>query len=98
MPSNLTILITTNYYWPEDAGSAPYLTGLAEHLAERGQRRRRRDDVPALPRVAVVGAGAPRRNRDAPRRADPTALELRPARGSRRSNAPAMSSRCSRSG
>jgi putative colanic acid biosynthesis glycosyltransferase WcaI len=30
------ILITTNYYWPEDAGSAPYLTGLAEHLAERG--------------------------------------------------------------
>ena len=36
MPSNLTILITTNYYWPEDAGSAPYLTGLAEHLAERG--------------------------------------------------------------
>src|SRR3954463_11520766 len=30
------ILITTNYYWPEDAGSAPYLTGLAEHLAECG--------------------------------------------------------------
>ena len=36
MPSNLKILITTNNYWPEDAGSAPYLTGLAEHLAERG--------------------------------------------------------------
>src|SRR3954447_2890345 len=38
MPSNLTILITTNYYWPEDSGSAPYLTGLAEHLAETGNR------------------------------------------------------------
>jgi glycosyltransferase involved in cell wall biosynthesis len=34
--SKRRILITTNYYWPEDAGSAPYLTGLAEHLAERG--------------------------------------------------------------
>jgi glycosyltransferase involved in cell wall biosynthesis len=38
MLSNLTILITTNYYWPEDSGSAPYLTGLAEHLAETGNR------------------------------------------------------------
>jgi colanic acid biosynthesis glycosyl transferase WcaI len=38
MPSNLAILITTNYYWPEDSGSAPYLTGLAEHLAETGNR------------------------------------------------------------
>src|SRR5881394_924607 len=36
MVSKLNILITTSYYWPEDAGSAPYLTGLAEHLAERG--------------------------------------------------------------
>jgi colanic acid biosynthesis glycosyl transferase WcaI len=36
MPANLTILITTSYYWPEDAGSAPYPTGLAEHLAEHG--------------------------------------------------------------
>ena len=35
MSANLTVLITTSYYWPEDAGSAPYLTGLAEHLAER---------------------------------------------------------------
>jgi putative colanic acid biosynthesis glycosyltransferase WcaI len=32
--SKRKILITTNYYWPEDAGSAPYLTGLAEHLSE----------------------------------------------------------------
>jgi colanic acid biosynthesis glycosyl transferase WcaI len=34
--SKRKILITTNYYWPEDAGSAPYLTGLAEHLSETG--------------------------------------------------------------
>jgi glycosyltransferase involved in cell wall biosynthesis len=32
----LKVLITSSYYWPEDAGSAPYLTGLAEHLSERG--------------------------------------------------------------
>jgi glycosyltransferase involved in cell wall biosynthesis len=34
----LNVLITTSYYWPEGAGSAPYLTGLAEHLSERGHR------------------------------------------------------------
>jgi len=32
----LKILITTSYYWPEVAGSAPYLTGLAEYLTARG--------------------------------------------------------------
>jgi colanic acid biosynthesis glycosyl transferase WcaI len=32
----LSILITTSYYWPEGAGSAPYLTGLAEYLSTRG--------------------------------------------------------------
>ncbi len=34
--ASLKVLITTSYYWPEGAGSAPYLTGLAEHLAARG--------------------------------------------------------------
>lgn len=34
--TRLRVLITTSYYWPEDVGSAPYLTGLAEHLSERG--------------------------------------------------------------
>jgi glycosyltransferase involved in cell wall biosynthesis len=34
--AQLKVLITTSYFWPEDAGSAPYLTGLADHLAERG--------------------------------------------------------------
>jgi colanic acid biosynthesis glycosyl transferase WcaI len=34
--TRLNVLITSSYYWPEDAGSAPYLTGLAEHLSERG--------------------------------------------------------------
>ena len=36
--SGLDILITTSYYWPEEAGSAPYLAGLARHLQERGHR------------------------------------------------------------
>jgi colanic acid biosynthesis glycosyl transferase WcaI len=34
--TRLNVLITSSYYWPEDAGSAPYLTGLAEHLSARG--------------------------------------------------------------
>lgn len=36
--SGLDILITTSYYWPEEAGSAPYLAGLARHLEGRGHR------------------------------------------------------------
>jgi len=32
----LKVLVSTSYYWPEEAGSAPYLTGLAEHLSEEG--------------------------------------------------------------
>jgi len=34
--TRLKVLVSSSYYWPEDAGSAPYLTGLAEHLSERG--------------------------------------------------------------
>jgi putative colanic acid biosynthesis glycosyltransferase WcaI len=34
--TGLSILISSSYYWPEEAGSAPYLTGLAEHLSARG--------------------------------------------------------------
>lgn len=34
--TRLNILISSSYYWPEEAGSAPYLTGLAEHLSARG--------------------------------------------------------------
>lgn len=30
------ILICSSYYWPEESGNAPYVTGLAEHLAARG--------------------------------------------------------------
>lgn len=36
--SPLNVLITSSYYWPEEAGSAPYITGLAEHLSGRGHR------------------------------------------------------------
>jgi putative colanic acid biosynthesis glycosyltransferase WcaI len=32
----LRVLISTSYYWPEEAGSAPYLTGLGEHLSASG--------------------------------------------------------------
>jgi colanic acid biosynthesis glycosyl transferase WcaI len=31
----LKVLITSSYYWPEGAGTAPYLTGLAEYLSSR---------------------------------------------------------------
>ena len=34
----LNVLVTTTYYWPEEAGSAPYLAGLAQHLHARGHR------------------------------------------------------------
>jgi colanic acid biosynthesis glycosyl transferase WcaI len=33
---HLKVLITSSYYWPEGAGTAPYLTGLAEYLSSRG--------------------------------------------------------------
>jgi len=32
------ILILSQFYWPEEIGSAPYVTDLAEWLAERGHR------------------------------------------------------------
>ena len=34
--NRLSVLVTTSYYWPEAAGSGPYLTGVAEHLSKRG--------------------------------------------------------------
>jgi len=34
--TQLRVLVNTSYYWPEEAGSAPYLTGLAEHLSAVG--------------------------------------------------------------
>jgi GT2 family glycosyltransferase/glycosyltransferase involved in cell wall biosynthesis len=34
----LDVLVTSSYYWPEKAGNAPYVTGVAEHLAARGHR------------------------------------------------------------
>ena len=36
--ANLDVLILSSYYWPESAGNAPYVTGLAEYLAARGHR------------------------------------------------------------
>jgi glycosyltransferase involved in cell wall biosynthesis len=34
--TRLNVLITSSYYWPEDTANAPYVTGLAEHLSDRG--------------------------------------------------------------
>jgi colanic acid biosynthesis glycosyl transferase WcaI len=34
----IDILIISSYYWPETSGNAPYVTGLAEHLAQLGHR------------------------------------------------------------
>lgn len=36
--SPLNILIATSYYSPEMSGSAPYVTGVAEYLSERGHQ------------------------------------------------------------
>ena len=32
----LHVLLFSSYYWPENSGNAPYVTGLAEHLASEG--------------------------------------------------------------
>ena len=34
----LDVLALSSYYWPETAGSAPYVTGVTEYLASRGHR------------------------------------------------------------
>jgi colanic acid biosynthesis glycosyl transferase WcaI len=34
----LDLLLVSSYYWPETAGNAPYVTGIAEYLANRGHR------------------------------------------------------------
>ena len=82
--SRLRVLITSSYYWPEDTGNAPYVTGLAEHLAARG------DDVvvatgfPHYPEWESSARHAPRRGRDTERGQDPSPLALRPERAVRR--------------
>ena len=55
---HLKVLITSSYYWPEGAGTAPYLTGLAEYLSGRGHTVVVGDDLPALSGVALVGERA----------------------------------------
>jgi colanic acid biosynthesis glycosyl transferase WcaI len=36
--SALDLLLVSSYYWPETAGNAPYVTGIAEYLSGRGHR------------------------------------------------------------
>jgi colanic acid biosynthesis glycosyl transferase WcaI len=45
----LDVLIISSYYWPETAGNAPYVTGVAEHLARRGHRVRVATGFPHYP-------------------------------------------------
>ena len=47
--TGLEVLILSSYYWPEAAGNAPYVTGFAEHLAERGHRVLVATGVPHYP-------------------------------------------------
>ena len=73
----LSVLITSSYYWPEGAGTAPYLTGLAEYLSDRGHT------VVVAPRSRTIGNGARRR----------TGASARPRIGASSSGAAPTSSR-----
>ena len=53
--SDLDVLILSSYYWPETAGNAPYVTGLAEHLAARGHGV----TVATGPKISSWATGAP---------------------------------------
>lgn len=57
----LDVLITTSYYWPEGAGSAPYLTGLAEYLSAQGHRIVVVTTFPHYPEWRSSGGGRPMR-------------------------------------
>jgi glycosyltransferase involved in cell wall biosynthesis len=58
-----TILITTIYYAPETFGNAPYVTGLAEHLAAKGARVVVATTFPHYPQWHVA-TGTPPLRRD----------------------------------
>jgi len=61
---SLKILITTSYYWPELAGSAPYLTGVAEYLSARGHRVVVATTFPHYPSWKSTAGGRLWRNTD----------------------------------
>ncbi|MFO7571057.1 MAG: glycosyltransferase [Gaiellaceae bacterium] len=53
----LEVLIVSSYYWPERAGNAPYVTGVAEHLARRGHRVTVATGFPHYPEWRSHGRG-----------------------------------------
>jgi colanic acid biosynthesis glycosyl transferase WcaI len=56
--ASLDILIISSYYWPETSGNAPYVTGLAEHLAQLGHRVRVVTGFPHYPEWRSTAARA----------------------------------------
>jgi colanic acid biosynthesis glycosyl transferase WcaI len=56
-PDPLDILIFSSYYWPETAGNAPYVTGVAEYLASRGHRVMVATGFPHYPEWRSSGRG-----------------------------------------
>ncbi|MBI2767156.1 MAG: glycosyltransferase family 4 protein [Chloroflexi bacterium] len=60
--TRLHILITSTYYWPEIAGNAPYVTGVAEGLAERGHAVTVATGFPHYPMWRRQGERVPARN------------------------------------
>jgi putative colanic acid biosynthesis glycosyltransferase WcaI len=54
----LEILVFSSYYWPETSGNAPYVTGVAEHLASEGHRVRVVTGFPHYPEWRSTSQGA----------------------------------------
>ena len=54
----LEILVFSSYYWPETSGNAPYVTGVAEHLASEGHRVRVVTGFPHYPEWRSTSNGA----------------------------------------
>jgi GT2 family glycosyltransferase/glycosyltransferase involved in cell wall biosynthesis len=53
----LDVLVLSSYYWPERAGNAPYVTGVAEHLVARGHRVTVTTGFPHYPEWESHGRG-----------------------------------------
>ena len=57
-PAPCDILVFSSYYWPETSGNAPYVTGVAEHLAAAGHRVRVVTGFPHYPEWRSTANGA----------------------------------------
>lgn len=54
---SLDVLLLSSYYWPERAGNAPYVTGVAEHFAAQGHRVTVATGFPHYPEWRSSGRG-----------------------------------------